>query len=183
MPKPISNKTLGICLASYTALQGYAHGSSAVSPEAGVVGKAATAFVNSVELSQSLFGAKSAAISRLIAVANECDQHNWDGNGAEAINLYALLNAESFLRALPENFPIPEFAVEPDGSVSLDWIKSRNCLFSLSIGSNNRLAFAWLDGADKGHAVARFDGRQVPNRILEGITAIANHGDASFRAA
>ena len=183
MPKPISKTTIGICLASYTALQGYSHGSSAVSPEASAVSKAAAAFVNSIEISQSLFGEKAAALSRLRALANECAKPDWDGNGAEAINSVALFNTEHFLKALPESFPLPEFAIEPDGSVSLDWIKSRNCLFSLSVGSNNRLAFAWLDGADKGHAVARFDGRQVPNHILEGISAIVNHGNTSVRAA
>jgi hypothetical protein len=182
MPKNIS-KTVGVCLVSYTALQAYAGGGNAVSSEAMTVGKAATAIVNSVERSQSLFGKKATAISRLFALANECAEQGWDGEGADAINPIAVINAESFLRAMPENFPLPEFAAEPDGGVSLDWIKSRNCLFSLSIGSNNRLAFAWLDGADKGHAVARFDGRQVPNRILEGITAIVNHGDASIWAA
>jgi hypothetical protein len=182
MPKTIS-KTVGVCLVSYTALQGYAGGGSALSPEALVVGKIATAIVNSVESSQSLFGEKSAAISRLWALANECANQGWDGEEAEAISPIAILNAESFLRAMPENFPLPEFAVEPDGNISMDWIKSRNSLFSLSIGSNNRLAFAWLDGTDKGHAVARFDGRQVPSHILEGITTVMNHGNASVWAA
>jgi hypothetical protein len=179
MPKHIS-KTVGVCLVSYTALQAYAGGGSAVSSEARTVGKVATAIVNSVERSQSLFGKKAAAISRLFALANECAEPGWDGEDANVINPIAVINAENFLRALPENFPLPEFAVEPDGNVSLDWIKSRNCLFSLSVGSSGRLAFAWLDGADKGHAVARFDGRQVPIHILEGIAAIVNHEDASI---
>jgi hypothetical protein len=159
------------------------HGSSAVSPEAEAVSKAASAFVNSIELSQSLFGEKAAAISRLRALANECAKPDWDGNGAEAINSVALYNAELFLKALPERFPLPEFAIEPDGSVSLDWIESRNCVFSLSVGSNNRLAFAWLDGADKGHGVARFDGGQVPSRVLEGITSITSYASAPLRIA
>ena len=63
MSKPISKTTLGICLASYTAMQGYSHGGSAVSLEADAVSKAATAIVKSFEASQSLFGEKAAAIS------------------------------------------------------------------------------------------------------------------------
>lgn len=164
-------------------MQGYSHGGSAVSSEANAVSKAATAIVKSFENSQSLFGEKAAARSRLRALADECAKSDWDGNGAEAVNPIALQNAERFLETLPEGFPLPEFAIEPDGCISLDWIKSRNCLFSLSVGSNNRLAFAWLDGADKGHAVARFNGHQVPNHILEGITAVLNHGNASVWAA
>jgi hypothetical protein len=130
-----------------------------------------------------VFGDKAAALSSLRKLADECAKENWDGNGAEPINSMALSNAENFLRVLPVNFPIPEFAVEPDGHVSLDWIRSRHCLFSLSVGNNHRLAFAWLDDTDQGHGVVRFDGRQVSNRILEGIAAVVNYGNASVRAA
>lgn len=172
--------TLGICLVSYTALNGYARANTAVSPEAKTVSEIATVIVNSVESSQSLFGDKSAAISRLRELANQCVEQDWDGNGAEPVNAVALSTAENFLRVLPENLPLPEFAIEPDGSISLDWIQTRNCVFSLSVGTNNRLAFAWLDGADKGHAVSRFDGDRVPKRILEGITDIVNHGDTAI---
>lgn len=164
-------------------MQGYSHGGSAVSSEATAVSKAATSIVESFEASQSLFGKKAAAISRLREIADDCAKSDWDGNGAEAVNPIALQNAERFLKVLPESFPLPEFAIEPDGGISLDWIKSRNNLFSLSVGGNNRLAFAWLDGADKGHAVARFNGHQVPSHILEGISAIFNHGDTSVWAA
>ena len=73
-----------------------------------------------------------------------------------------VLLVHRFLRAMPDDLPIPEFAPEPNGSISLDWIASPDRLFSLSIGRNGRLAYAWLDGADKGHGVARFDARNVP---------------------
>ena len=79
--------------------------------------------------------------------------------------------------------PLPEFAPEPDGAISLDWIRSRHRLFSLSIGSTNRLAYSWLDGAHRGHAVAQFDGTKIPVRILQGIESIMNHGNSSLRAA
>jgi hypothetical protein len=47
-------------------------------------------------------------------------------------------------------------------------------MFTLSIGTSNRLAFAWIDGSEKGHAVASFDGEKIPQKIIEGITAIMN---------
>ena len=87
------------------------------------------------------------------------------------------------VRALPGEVQLPEFAPEPDGSVSLDWIQSRNRMFTLSVGSGPRLAYAWLDGADKGHGVAAFDGSNVPTRVLEGICSIMNHGNTLLRAA
>jgi len=147
------------------------------------VRNAATALVERVETSHALFGKKCAAISQLIALADECAGEGWDGTGANAISSVTVFKAAAFLRALPDGIPLPEFTPEPDGSVSLDWIQSRWRLFSLSIGTNDRLAFSWLDGTDKGHGVARFHGDAVPPRILEGIKAIVNHGNASLRAA
>lgn len=182
MPEPVST-TIGICWFGYTAVQAYARGSSAVSSEARAVRDAVCAVVEQAERSQALFGDKAAAISQLRTLANECGEPSWDGDDACPLNPMAVFLAETFVRALPTSIPLPEFAAEPDGAISLDWIQSRNCLFSISVGSNHRLAYAWLDGADKGYAVARFDGDRIPPRIVEGITAIMGHGNTSFRAA
>lgn len=94
-----------------------------------------------------------------------------------------MLKAEAFLRALPDGLPMPEFASEPDGSISLDWIQSRTRVLSLSVGRGDRLAYAWIDGADRGHGAARFDGSSVPARILEEISALTAHATATLRAA
>ena len=123
---------------------------------------------------------KTNAIAQIWVLTHECSKANWDGDGARPLDPRAAISAEDFIRALPENVVLPEFAPEPDGTISLDWIQSRNQLFSLSIGGGNRLAYAWLDGADRGHAVARFDGVQVPARILEGIKGIMNRQNAAF---
>lgn len=182
MPEPVST-TLGICYIGYVAMQGLSRGSSAVSRESRVVQDAVSAVVELTERSQALFGQKAAAISQLRALANDCAAPGWDGDAACAINPIAVFVAENFIRALPDSVPLPEFAPEPDGSLSLDWIQSRTRLFSLSVGSNQRLAYAWLDGSDKGHAVAQFDGNAIPQRILGGIEAIMNYGPPSLRAA
>jgi hypothetical protein len=168
--------TVGNCWLGYAALSPYARAGSAVSSEAQMVSKAASAVVNCAERSQALFGDKTAAISELMTLANECAKVDWDGNGASAIRSTAVSRAMDFIRALPRDVPLPEFASEPDGSVSLDWIQSRHRIFSVSAGEGNRLAYAWLDGADQGHGVARFDGQFVPPRILEGILSIVDHG-------
>lgn len=134
--------------------------------------------MNSMERSQALFGDKASAISQIWALANECAEPGWDGDGALPLNRLAVFKAIAFIRVLPDGVPLPEFASDPDGSISLDWIQSRSHLFSLSIGTSNRLAYAWLDGTDKGHAVARFDEENMPPRILEGIRSIMNGGNA-----
>ena len=113
-------------------------------------------------------------ISSIRQLAQECSELDWDGSGAEPVSLDAVAMASAFVRALPEGLPLPEFAPEPDGAISLDWIQSRSRLFSLSVGTNSCLAYAWLDGNDRGHAVAGFDGKTVPRRILEGIRGIVD---------
>jgi hypothetical protein len=99
------------------------------------------------------------------------------------LNPIAVSTVRRFIRSLPDGIPLPEFAPEPDGSISLDWITSRTRLYSLSISHSNRLAYAWLDGADKGHGVARFDGQNVPPRVLDDIRHIIGHSNAGLRAA
>lgn len=118
----------------------------------------------------------------LWSLVTECGEPGWDGNDALPLDHRAVSKAVAFIRALPEGVPLPEFAPEPDGSLSLDWISSRNRFLSLSVSTGDRLPYAWLDGTDKGHAVACFDGVSVPPRILEGIEAILNGGSNLVRS-
>jgi hypothetical protein len=53
----------------------------------------------------------------------------------------------------------------------------------VSVGRGNRLAYAWLDGTEKSHGVAIFDGRNIPQRILSDIKAIVGEMHAGLRAA
>jgi hypothetical protein len=154
---------------------------SAVSDEAQRVKAAASELGQSVERSVALLGRKAVAISQIWALANECAETDWDGDGGEPISDLTVRQSLDLIRALPRDLPLPEFAPEPDGSISMDWIASRYRLFSLSIGEGSRLAYAWLDGTDRGHGVAQFDGVTVPTRILEGIRSIVGHGDAAVR--
>ncbi len=181
MPEPFST-ALSLC-PGYAILNGYRRNDSATSPEAKSAVSAVSELIKSAENSQALFGAKSVALSELQNMAEECSNDDWDGNGALGIDSFALWNAEEFVRALPNDFPLPEFAPEPDGSISFDWIQSRYRMFSLSIGPDNRLAYAWLDGNDKGHGVVQFDGVTVPPRILSEIQPIVNNGKPTLRAA
>ena len=180
MPEPVST-AIGVCLVTYATAQAAVRRSGAVSSEAQAVQNAVTQIVDWAELSQALFGPKAAAISGLRALANDCGQPSWDGGDSLALNPIAVLNAENLIRALPDNTPLPDLAPEPDGSISLDWAQGLKRIFTLSVGATDRLAFAWLDGSDKGHGVARFNGQAIPPRVLEGIESIV--GNARLRTA
>jgi hypothetical protein len=182
MPEPVSAIGVGF-LAGYAALQLAARASSAVSPEAKVVRKNASALVDSAERSVALFGAKNTALSQLFSLVDECSEQGWDGDDAAPLHPMAASLAAEFVRALPDNFPLPEFTPELDGCIALDWIESPTRHLSVSFGLNNRLAYAWLDGTDKGHGVASFDGEFIPPRVIAAIESIVGNGDTSLRAA
>ena len=78
---------------------------------------------------------------------------------------------------------MPGFAVDPDGAISLDWTASRYRVVSASLEPNGQLAFAWVNGADRGYGVATFDGQQVPECLIDLIALIAPTRNASLWAA
>ena len=112
---------------------------------------------------------KSEHLDSLARFTNECREPNWDGYGAEPASLRALRHAEDLIAALPDDVPLPECSIEPDGCVSLDWISAAYRTLTLSVGETDRLPYAWVDGTDRGHAVARQVDGQLPPRILAEI--------------
>lgn len=73
------------------------------------------------------------------------------------------------IESLPDDVPLPEFSIEPDGCVSLDWMPAAYRTLTVSVGVSDRLPYAWVDGTDREHAVARLMDGQLPLRILAEI--------------
>jgi len=167
---------------SMAAWGGYAVPTSGVSDDAFSINENIKRFAQQQELSESLFGIKAQLLSDLQGLATECAEDDWDGYGAEAVSESVLIRAEAFIRALPENIPTPELSAEPDGEISFDWLPSRTKTFSLSVNAGNRVAYAWIDGANRGHAAELFDGRMLPVRALEELQRVVVDG-ASLRTA
>lgn len=164
-------------------LHAFAGPGSSCSEEARALREAFVSAISSTGRSQWWFGPKSAAIARLDDLARECGSGEPDEDGAGTVSPESVRLAERVVRALPDGTPMPEFAAEPDGSVSLDWIASRTRMFSISVGTGDRLPYAWLDGSDHGHGVAAFTGEILPPRLIDGIAAIMRNGRSSVRAA
>ncbi len=180
MPEPVL--TIGLMVAGYTATAALSRQGSAVSREAAAFRQNATPVVEHSEQSVALFGPKANALSELSELAIECREADWDGYGAESLDARALHMAREIIRSLPDDLPMPELSIEPDGCVSLDWMPNRNRTFTLSAGKADRLPYAWIDGTDRGHAVARFTDGKLSPRILQEIKRISGH-DSSLRAA
>lgn len=180
MPEAIS--AVGFAV-GYAMLNAAARYRSAVSPEAGFLQRSAYEVVETAKTSIALFGGKAQAISGIWQLANDCSVADWDGEGAKPISEAAAAMATDFVSALPDDLPLPEFAPENDGAISLDWIGSRYRVFTLSINGSNRLAYAWLDGADRGHGVVRFNGVEISPRVLDAIRDVSRDEHALVRAA
>ena len=100
----------------------FARQGTAVSLEAEAVRKDVSALVDYGKRSIALFGRKEKFLSELFSLAQECNEPNWDGYDADPIDQQALSNAKILIESLPEEFPLPECSVEPDGEISLDWM-------------------------------------------------------------
>jgi hypothetical protein len=167
----------------YAALNSFVRTGTAVSSEAREIRNAACVVVNFMERSHALFGAKAVAITQIRELARECSESGWDGEDASPLHPAVVDSAVEFVRTLPDTVALPEFAPEPDGAISLDWIQSRTRIFSVSVNASNRLSYAWLDGGDRGHGVADFDGLTIPSRVLQGIKEIMSRDSAAVRVA
>ncbi|HZT08085.1 MAG TPA: hypothetical protein VFC51_13735 [Chloroflexota bacterium] len=177
---PLLSERAATVAAGYSSLLPATHARSAISQEARLVQERASAVMESGERSIALFGGKSKELRELWAVFDESREEGADES--DAISYHALDIASDFIRALPDDVPLPELAGEPGGYVSMDWIMGRSRVFSVSVGPRQRLPYAWLDGADQGHAVAFFDRSSVPPRILDGIRRTVGVGKPPFRA-
>jgi hypothetical protein len=165
------------------SLYGAARENSGFSVEAGLARDGARTALRAVAGSEHLLGRRAKAIAELSALAKECSETGWDGESAAPVSVPSFRNACDFVWALPDSLPIPEFAAEPDGAISLDWIRGPYLLLSVSIGPSQRLAWAWLDGSDSGHGVLRFDGASIPDRLLDEIRRVTSDGGAPVRSA
>jgi hypothetical protein len=175
MHRPVPNLVPALVWVSGAAmLRAFAAGENAVSPCSISLREQAAGFIREFEESPALFGVKAEAISHLICLVEE--------DKSVITDRVSLAITERFIRALPSGFPMPEFSIDPDGCIGLDWIESRFQGFSLHVGTNSRLAYAWIDGTDRGHAVERFDGQKIPDRVLEGIRSVIANRYASVRA-
>lgn len=90
----------------------------------------------------SLGGQYAEALNSLADLAREAAQPDWDGHGAAAIQMGSVQHARKLVRALPTNFPAPEVAADPDGEVSVEWYRSPNWVFSISVGQEGTLTYA-----------------------------------------
>lgn len=91
-----------------------------------------------------------------------------------AVPVGAVDRALRLVRALTAGLPLPEVAIDPDGAISLDWMPSRTRAFSISVSDSDRLAYAWINGSDRGHGAVRF-ADSLPQTLLLQLRGLIAH--------
>ena len=96
----------------------------------------------------------------------ESRSDNWDGYGAKAVTPSAFEEALALLNSRPETIPLPEFAIEPDGSIGMEWENGPDRLFVLSVSGKGVVVYAGLLGkASKAHGVEVFNDSLPKNLV------------------
>lgn len=158
--------------APYAEVRASAADRTAVSKPAHSMRDAALSAASWLEASVWFFGNRASLISELAQIQHECAASNWDGAGARPVSEFSIARSVSFVRALPRGLQNPDVAPAPDGSVTFEWTIGRHRRFMVSIAGSDRIAYAWLDGTDSGHAVARFSGASLPRQVKETMRAV-----------
>ena len=126
--------------------------------------------------------------SAIDEIARECSLANWDGYSAVAISEPVRMRALDFALALrerlPRGTPAPELIPEPDGELSISWELAPDLVFSVSVGSSDRLHYSGILATVEQQGVERM-GSSVPRTILDAITRLCEarrNGAGSRRA-
>lgn len=129
----------------------------------------------SSELQSAVYnGRRLSALADLHSFYSSAAKENWDGEGALPVNGLSYANARRFLSLMPSSWAKPEINGDPDGEVAVEWDVGSRRRFSISIGPDDRVSYAWLNGAERGHGTDIFV-NEIPssvttqvNRLVEG---------------
>ena len=167
----IAMATIGI--GGATALRDVSNRRSGFSESAHIVARQVQTLVGKNEEAFSATALRSAVLSDLVNLAKEHSKRGWDGVEAPPVLRIAAQQSRNLILALPADIPDPELAVDPDdGAVALEWYAGPSRVFSVSVGTSQRLPYAGIDGIDAWHGVARHDHTKVSGFILEGIRRV-----------
>ena len=100
--------------------------------------------------------------SALAEIEAECSAANWNGDDALPINRAVLAKVHRVTDLIfcyvPVGTPPPDVTPEPDGEVSITWTRKADRVFSISIGSHDKLNYAGrLGKGDEPHDVLPFN--------------------------
>ena len=116
-------------------------------------------------------GGVDTLIDSLSKLRTECAESNWDGEGADPVSNDALTHAFALLTQLPQQFPNPELAADPDSEISLDWFAHNSDRFSVSVGADGLLTYAGRVAGQAVNGHVRFE-QKFPCELIDVLTVM-----------
>ena len=93
-------------------------------------------------------------------------EHDWDGQGAEAVPEEAVAWAAAFLAALPPTVPTPEVAPDIHGDIGFDWVVASDRQLAVALSADGHLSYAAILGPNRRHGADSLRGG-LPTPLLE----------------
>jgi len=100
----------------------------------------------------------------------DCREEDWDGYGALPVEDSSFLRAQTFLSRLLR-FPAPTASATPHGSLTLEWFVSPRRRMMVSVGSDEQIAYAAVDGDQTAQGVTGFI-QDIPQEISEHLSRL-----------
>ncbi len=102
-----------------------------------------------------------------------CEEDNWDGEGADRVTLKTVKTARSFIKQLPEEALDEDLYVgaTPFGSIEFEWTPRDRVMLDIGILSSGEIGFAyWMQG-EKGQGSEPWT-KKIPESILDLIRKV-----------
>lgn len=114
---------------------------------------------------------KDEIFSRLITLAINCVNTNWDGYGALPLKESTLKNGARFALSIPLGVEMPDIDADPEGAITFEWYRSPHKILYVSIDSEGKFYYAASEGtrSQKGSGYLK---SSFPVELLELISKI-----------
>lgn len=126
-------------------------------------GIGSTTYGNSITLNRRLEEGFLRLLEACAEAGNDPETDPTTGDGYRA--------AEAVLAALPENVPLPDILVHPDGEIVFEWHRDKNHVVTVSASADGSLAYAGLFGANTTYGREVFSG-SLPAPIASSLARL-----------
>lgn len=94
----------------------------------------------------------------------ECSGQDWDGYGAKPVSQDSVRLVRKFLKMLPNDISYPDLEPEPNGALSMTWIK-RGYHLGISIDEKKQIFWGGISPHGRVYGEARFI-EEIPKELL-----------------